>query len=615
MEKKVLLGNEAIARGAWEAGVMFASAYPGTPSTEILESLVQYKEVRAEWAPNEMDALLAAAGASLTGARAMASMKHVGVNVAADALMTLSYTGIEGGLVLVTADDPSLHSSQNEQDNRHYAKFAKVPMLEPSDAREAKEFTKIAFEISELFDTPVMVRTTTRVSHTRGVVELGERQEPKREYVLRPNPKKYTMIPAYAGPRHVVVEERIERLKAFAETFEHNRIEWGDKSVGIISSGVAYTYAKEVFPNYSFLKLGMIWPLPEKKIREFASQVDRLWIIEELDPFIEEHVRAMGIRVDLGKDKIPLCGELSPTRILEAIEGKSFVPKVEYKGTIPGRPPNLCPGCPHRGVFYVLKKLKLFVFGDIGCYTLATLPPLESIHTCVCMGSSVGMLEGAVQILKEKALGKTICVIGESTFLHAGIPALLNHTYNKSNGTIIVLNNWTTAMTGAQEHPGSGYTAKGERTFAVNYVELAKALGVKEENIKEVNPYKLEELQKVIKEEVFKDEPSFIVTKDSPCVLLRRAIKNYNPPLVVDEERCTGCKQCLESGCPALFWDASKAGEYRTTEGKIKKRKGVVKINELLCVGCGLCYQICKFEAIRGQTEKVPIGFEVIPLE
>lgn len=609
--KKVMLGNEAIARGAWEAGVVFASAYPGTPSSEILESLAQYPEIQAEWAPNEKDALMAAAGASLTGARAMASMKHVGVNVAADALMTLSYTGVEGGLVLVTADDPALHSSQNEQDNRHYARFAKVPMLEPSDAQEAKEFTKLAFEISEEFDTPVMLRTVTRLSHSRGVVELGERKELQRDYEPRRNEKKYTMIPAYAGPRHAFVEERLKRLSDFAEGFEGNRIEWGDTKVGIITSGVAYMYAKEVFPDYSFLKLGMVWPLPWKKIKEFASKVEQLWVIEELDPFLEDSIRAKGITVHLGKDRIPLVGELSPTRLKAAVTGEAYVPPIKYPNPIPSRPPNLCAGCPHRGVIYILKKLKLFVFGDIGCYTLGTLPPLNSIHSCLCMGSSVGMIEGAAQVLKEKGLGKMVAVLGESTFLHSGMTPLLNMTYNKANGTVIILDNWTTAMTGSQEHPGSGFTAKGERTFAVDYKEVAKALGVKEENIREVHPYRLDEIERVVKEEVEKNEPSLIVTKDGPCVLLRRAIEHYNPPLRVDQEICTGCRQCVELGCPALSWDPTKAGEYKTREGKTKRRKGAAFINDLLCNGCGLCYQVCEFGAIKGESEEVPFGFKV----
>ena len=609
--KKVLSGNEAIARGAWEAGVVFASAYPGTPSSEILENLATYKEIKAEWATNEKDALLAAAGAAMVGARAMASMKHVGVNVAADPLMTLSYTGIEGGLVLVTADDPEMHSSQNEQDNRHYARFAKVPMLEPSSSQEAKDFTKLAFEISEEFDTPVILRSVTRISHSKGAVELGERKELERKYGPVIKEDKYTMLPAFARGRHRVVEERFRRLKEFAETFPQNRIEMRDTSVGIITSGIAYQYAKEVFPEYSFLKLGMVWPLPERLIGEFISKVDKVYVIEELDPFLEENIRAMGYRVDVGKDRIPICGELSPTIIAEALKEGYRREEISYPNPIPPRPPNMCPGCPHRGVFYVLKKLKLFVHGDIGCYTLGALSPLKALHTTVCMGSSVGLTEGTTQVLGKEGLGKVVCVVGESTFLHSGVTPLMNMVYNKSNATVIVLNNWTTAMTGAQEHPGSGYTAKGEKTFAINYVELAKALGVKAENAREVNPYRLDELEKVIREEVKKDETSFIVTKDAPCALLRRAIKSYNKPLRVDEETCTGCRQCLELGCPALSWDISKAGEYRTADGKVKRRKGAAVINPLLCNGCGLCYQVCKFDAIKGEGEEVPIGFEI----
>lgn len=607
----MLLGNEAIARGAWEAGVVFASAYPGTPSSEILATLATYEEIQAEWATNEKDALLAAAGASLAGARAIAAMKHVGVNVAADPLMTLSYTGVEGGLVLVTADDPSHHSSQNEQDNRHYARFAKVPMLEPSDSQEAKDFTKLAFELSERFDTPVMLRTVTRVSHSRTVVELGRRKEPKRTFNPKLDEKKYTMIPAFAGPRHQVVEERLSKLKEFAETFEHNRMEMADTSVGILTSGVAYQYAKEVFPNYSFLKLGMIWPLPEKMIKEFANKVKELWVIEELDPFLEENLRAMGVRVHLGKDRLPICGELSPTVIAEAIQGEPYRPAVKYPNSMPPRPPNLCAGCPHRGPLYALKKLKLFVNGDIGCYTLGTLPPLKALHTCICMGSSIGMTHGMAKVMGKEALGKLICVLGESTFLHTGITLLLNAVYNRSSTTVLVLNNWTTAMTGGQEHPGSGFTAKGEKTWVVDYMKLAKTLGVRPENAREVDPYRLNELITVIKEEVNKDETSFIVTKNGPCVLLRRAIEAYNPPLHVDQEVCTGCRQCLELGCPAISWDSTKAGEYRTAEGKLKRRKGAAVISDFLCNGCGLCYQVCKFDAIRGETEEIPIGFKV----
>lgn len=609
--KKVLSGNEAIARGAWEAGVLFASAYPGTPSSEILENAAQYKEIKAEWATNEKDALMAAIGASFAGARAMASMKHVGVNVAADALMTVSYTGVNGGLVLVTADDPELHSSQNEQDNRHYARFAKIPMLEPSDSQEAKDFMKIAFELSEQFDTPVMLRSVTRISHSKTVVELGKRKEPERPLELAMDAPKYVMLPVYARQRHKVVEERFLKLREFVETFSENRMEINDTSVGIITGGISYQYAKEVFPNYSYLKLGMTWPLPEKLIREFISKVKKVYVIEELDPFFEENIRAMGFKVDVGKNKIPICGELSPTIVAKALISDYKEPEPFYTKPIPPRPPNLCAGCPHRAVVYVLKKLKLAVHGDIGCYTLGALPPLKNVHNNVCMGSSVGMAEGVSQVLGEKALGTMVCIIGDSTFLHSGVTPLMNMVYNKSNATVIILDNWVTAMTGAQEHPGTGYTAKGEETFAVDYIELAKALGVKPENARRVNPYNMEEFEKVVREETNKDETSVIVIADAPCVLLRRAIKSFNEPLSTDEGVCTGCRRCLELGCPAVSWDVTKAGDYKTADGKVKKRKGTSVINTMLCNGCGLCYQVCRFNAIKGKTEEVPFGFQL----
>jgi indolepyruvate ferredoxin oxidoreductase alpha subunit len=609
--KKVLSGNEAIARGAWEAGVLFASAYPGTPSSEILENAAEYKEIKAEWATNEKDALMAAIGASFAGARAMASMKHVGVNVAADALMTLSYTGVNGGLVLVTADDPELHSSQNEQDNRHYARFAKIPMLEPSDSQEAKDYTKIAFDISEQFDTPVFLRSVTRISHSKSVVELGEREELKRPLEFARDEAKYVMLPVYARQRHKVVEERLLKLKKFAETFSGNQMEINDTSVGIITGGISYQYIKDIFPNYSYLKLGMAWPLPENLIGEFIKKVKKVYVIEELDPFWEENIRIMGYKVDVGKDKIPLCGELSPTILAKALVPGYKEPEQLYKEPIPPRPPNLCAGCPHRAVIYTLKKLKLTVHGDIGCYTLGALPPLKSVHNNICMGSSVGIAEGATQVLGEKALGTMVCIIGDSTFLHSGVTPLMNMVYNKSNATVIILDNWVTAMTGSQEHPGTGYTVKGEKTSAVDYIELVKALGVKPENARRANPYNFEEFERVVKEEINKDETSVIVTTDSPCVLLRRAIKSYNEPLYVDENVCTGCRRCLELGCPAISWDVSKAGDYKTADGKIKKRKGTSLINKSLCNGCGLCYQVCKFNAIRGTTEEVPFGFQL----
>jgi indolepyruvate ferredoxin oxidoreductase alpha subunit len=609
--KKVLSGNEAIARGAWEAGVLFAAAYPGTPSSEILENLAQYQEIKAEWAPNEKDAFMAAMGAMLAGARAMASMKHVGVNVAADPFMTLTYTGVNGGFVLVTADDPQLHSSQNEQDNRHYAKFAKVPMLEPSDCQEAKDFTKRAFEISESFDTPVMLRTVTRISHSKGPVTLEERQVPLRPLALEKNVAKFVMLPVNARERHKVIEERLQKLKTFADTFEGNRLEMHDTSVGIITGGISYQYAKEIFPTASFLKLGMSWPLPEKMIKEFIRKVDKVYIIEELDPFWEENIRVLGYTIAIGKDKVPLCGELSPTILSEIFDPAYKVPTPVYSSPIPPRPPNLCAGCPHRPVFYVLKRNKLYVHGDIGCYTLGALPPLEAMSSSFSMGSSIGVHEGASQVLDEDSQAKMVCVIGDSTFLHSGITALLNMVFNKSNATVIILDNWITAMTGAQEHPGTGYTIKGEETSSVDYAALVKALGVAPENIRTVDPYNIGEFDKVLKEETNKKTTSVIITQNAPCVLLRRAISSYNESLYVDEAVCTGCRRCLELGCPAISWDASKAGEYTTADGKSKKRKGASVINSLLCNGCGLCHQVCSFGSIRGKKVAVPFGFQI----
>ena len=609
--KKVLSGNEAIARGAWEAGVLFASAYPGTPSSEILDSVAQYKEIKAEWATNEKDALMAAMGAMMCGVRAIASMKHVGVNVAADPFMTLTYTGVNGGLVLVTADDPQQHSSQNEQDNRHYAKFAKVPVLEPSDTQEAKDFTRMAFKISEQFDTPVLLRTVTRISHSKGPVELGERTVPNRPIELVNDVTKYVMLPAYARERHKVIEGRLLKLKEFAETFEGNRIEMNDTSVGIITGGIAYQYAKEVFPNASFLKLGMSWPLPQKMIKEFIGKVDKVYVIEELDPFWEENIKAMGYSIDAGKDKVPLCGELSPTIVAQIFDPNYKVPESVYGNPIPPRPPNMCAGCPHRPVFYVLKKNKLYVHGDIGCYTLGALPPLQAINCSFSMGSSVGICEGASQVLDEDGQSKMVCVIGDSTFLHSGITPLLNMVFNKSNATVIILDNWITAMTGSQEHPGTGYTATGEETVAVDYAELVRALGVAPENIRRVDPYNVEEFDKAVKEETSKKGTSVIITKDAPCVLLRRAIVSFNKPFTVDVDICTGCRQCIEVGCPAISWDESKAGEYTTADGKTKKRKGAAFIAETICNGCGLCYQICKFGAIKGESDKIDFGFKL----
>jgi indolepyruvate ferredoxin oxidoreductase alpha subunit len=598
--KELLSGNEAIARGAYEAGVTFASAYPGTPSTEILETVAKkYPEIYAEWSPNEKVALEVAMGAAFTGARALATMKHVGVNVAADPLMTLSYTGICGGLVLVTADDPQLYSSQNEQDNRNYAKFAKIPMLEPSDSQEAKDFVLKGFEISEQFDAPVMLRSVTRISHSRTPVEFRDRQKAPQEIKVRKDPPKYVMLPVYGRKRHVVVEDRLLKLKEFAETFEENRIEMNDPEVGIITSGISYQYAKEVFPEASFLKLGMVWPLPEKKIKEFRSKVKKLYVIEELDPFIEDNLILMGIQVDKGKEITPLCGELTPVILEEKLKGASAEPFLANPENIPPRPPNMCPGCPHRGMFYTIKKLKLFAAGDIGCYTLGALPPLTSLDTCVCMGASIGHAMGMSKALGKEGKGKFVAVIGDSTFMHSGMTGLANVVYNKSYATVIIADNRITAMTGAQDHPATGYTIRGEETHAVDFVELGKALGFK--NVVKANPYDLEEYEKILKAEVEKDEPSLIVNQ-GPCALLKRAIPEAKKPYTIDTDKCIGCKRCLGLGCPAITWHAEEG-----TNAEGKKRKGYATIESTICNGCGLCYQVCNVDAI-GTDEKVFYG-------
>lgn len=567
--KKLLSGNEAIAQGAYEAGVKVATAYPGTPSTEILENFARYEGVYAEWAPNEKVALEVGIGASLAKARVLVTMKHVGVNVAADPLFTLSYTGVEGGLVLVSADDPSMHSSQNEQDNRHYARAAKIPMLEPSDSQEAKDFVKIGFEISEKFNTPVILRSTTRISHSNTVVDIQERVEPTEDFVFEPNNPKYVMIPAHARTRHYFVEERMKELEEFSNEF--NEIEYNDRKIGIITASVAYRHAKEVFPDASYLKLSMGYPIPKKLIREFANNVEKIYVIEELDPFIEEQVKAMGIEVAAGKDLLPLCGELTPKIIRQAFFDEK--PTLQEKSELPLRPPALCPGCPHRGVFYVLNKLKLNVTGDIGCYTLATLPPLKSLHTCVCMGSSIGIAHGI-----DKAGGNNndlVAVIGDSTFVHSGITGLVNMVYNQSASTVIVLDNRTTAMTGGQEHPGTGLTLQKQETKALDFAELGKAVGIK--HVQVIDPYELENTEEVIKEEVERNEPSLIIT-NRPCFMIEI---ERGTPVEIDSELCRMCGVCLKLGCPALV-----------------KKKEHVEVNPILCVGCGVCEQVCRFDAI-----------------
>jgi len=595
-EVKVLQGNSAIARGAWEAGVTFASAYPGTPSSEILQEVADnYPDIYAEWSPNEKVALEVASGASIAGARAMVSMKHVGMNVASDPFMTLAYTGIKGGLMIVVADDPNVHSSQNEQDSRNWARFAKVPMLEPGDAQECKDFTKIAFDISEEFDTPVLLRGETRVSHSDSPVELEDRKKSKIPIGLDPkDAPKYVMVPANVRVRRKFIEERMRKLEAYADEFKFNRMEINDPAIGIIASGVSYLYAKEVFPEYSFLKLGMIWPLPKKMIAEFYKKVKKVMIVEELDPFFETEIKAMGYKVFHGKDLIPNMYELSPEIVEQSLKGKKYkAPKIKVKPEdLPRRPPNLCAGCSHRALFYSLKKLGTFVFGDIGCYTLAAAPPLQALHTTICMGAGIGEAHGAMKVFGKEGLGKMCAVLGDSTFLHSGITPLMGAVYNKGNSTTIILDNRITGMTGHQEHAGTGFTVRQEPTNMVNYEELSKVLGVK--SIRKVDPYKIEETMKVIKEELAKDEPSVIITVNSPCIMLKRANRKFeNPVFVINEDNCRGCKMCLEIGCPAISW-REEAGA--TKDGH--KRKGTVYIDKGVCVGCNVCTQICKYEAI-----------------
>lgn len=568
-----MLGNEGVARGAYEAGVRVATAYPGTPSTEITESIAEYDDIYAEWSPNEKVALEVAIGASIGGARAIVSMKHVGLNVAADPLFTVSYTGVNGGLVIVVADDPGMHSSQNEQDSRYYARSAHIPMLEPSDSQEAKDFVKMAFEISEKYDTPVFIRMTTRVAHSQSLVEIADREPiPLKEY--KKDFSKYVMMPGMARKRHIVVEERMKRLQEDCSSFSINRIEEGDKSIGIITSGIVYQYAKEAFPNASFLKLGMIHPLPKKLIEEFASKVEKVYVLEELEPVIEEQIRSWGIDV-IGKELFSVQGEYSAKLIEERIK-RVEVQKVSAEN-LPMRPPVLCPGCPHRAAYYVIKKLKLHIMGDIGCYTLGALPPLETVDACVCMGASIGMAHGVAKARGKDFAKKTVAVIGDSTFIHSGITGLIDIVYNNGIATVIILDNSTTAMTGHQDHPATGRTIKGEPAPVLNLVELVKAVGIK--NVRVVDPFDLEGSERILREETQKEEPSVIIFK-RPCALLD---KTFETPLKIDSSACRRCGLCLRLGCPAIE----------------NKDEGRIIINYALCNGCGLCERVCKFNAIR----------------
>jgi indolepyruvate ferredoxin oxidoreductase alpha subunit len=588
---RLLSGNEAIARGAFEAGVKVASAYPGTPSTEILENFVQYEGVYAEWAPNEKVAVEVAIGASMGGVRALATMKHVGVNVAADPIFTASYTGVRGGLVIVTADDPELHSSQNEQDNRHYAVAAKIPMLEPSDSHEAKEFTRLAYELSEKYDTPFFLRTTTRISHAKGVVRLDEPSGPPFSPGFVRDPAKWVMLPVNAKKRHFVVEERTKALREFAETFDGNRIEWGDRSLGIVTAGVAYQYVREAFPDASVLKLGLVYPLPERLFREFAAGVSRVVVVEELDPYLETHVKALGIPAQ-GKELIPIVGELDPRIVRRGITGEAA--PVRAPETVPARPPNLCPGCPHRGLFFALSKLKVAVTGDIGCYTLAALPPLSAMDTCVCMGASIGNAHGMEKALGREGIGKVVSVIGDSTFLHSGITGLMDIVYNKGCSTVILLDNSITAMTGAQENPSTGKTLHGEPTHRLSLPDLCRAIGV--EHVYVVNPHDMEQTEAVLRREIARPAPSVVIT-EAPCALLPDHRKKKRPVYEVVADRCTGCKACSRLGCPAIEW-VHFTPQEAAAAGKKATQKGMARINPLLCDGCNQCPPLCKFKAI-----------------
>ena len=569
---KLLLGNEAIARGAWEAGVRVATAYPGTPSTEITEAITVYPEVYCEWSPNEKVALEVAIGASMGGARTLCSMKHVGVNVAADPLFTVSYSGINGGLVLVCADDPGMHSSQNEQDSRFYARSAHIPMLEPSDSSECISMMKSAFEISEFYDTPVMMRVMTRVAHSRSMAVTGERADvPLREYVK--DPGKYVMMPGFARGRHVVVENRENKLRSEIGNWNLNRIEWADRKVGVICSGPVYNYVKDALPEVSILKLGMVYPLDESLIREFAAQVETLYVIEELEPFFEDAIRAMGIAVS-GKDKTGLQGELFVRQIQHRFAGQEN-PGPQLTPGIPNRPPVLCPGCPHRAIFYTLSRMGLTVIGDIGCYTLGALPPLQAMDSEICMGASIGMAAGFEKARGADVARKTVAVIGDSTFVHSGITGLINVVYNQSHTTVLILDNSTTGMTGHQPNPATGKTIRGEITTVLDLEKLCEAIGVP--SIRVVDPHDMSALKKTISEELQKDCPSVVIIR-RPCALLKR---EKEAVYTVLPDSCIGCYACMRLGCPA-----------------IEKSNGKVRINEALCVGCGQCESVCPTKAI-----------------
>lgn len=577
-EKQLMLGNEAVARGLYQSGCRVVSSYPGTPSTEITEYVSGYPEVYAEWAPNEKVAYEVAMGASIGGARAFCAMKHVGLNVAADPLFTTSYTGVGGGMVIGVADDPGMHSSQNEQDSRHYAVAAKLPMVEPADSQECLDYLDAAFQLSEEYDTPVLLRLTTRISHSQSLVTLAPRREvPLKDY--QKNPQKYVMMPNYARPRHVVVEERTQRLRQLGETSPLNRVEPGaDTSMGIITSGICYQYVKEAMPEVPVLKLGLVSPLPHQLIRDFAATVDRLVVVEELDPVIETHCLAMGLAVE-GKSLFGYIGEISQNLIRETLLGQAPLPAPVYPDATPPRPPVLCPGCPHRAVFYTLKKLKAVVFGDIGCYTLGSNPPLGAMDTTLCMGASISGLHGYNKARGPEAAQQAVAVIGDSTFAHSGITSLIDTVYNSGASTILVLDNSITGMTGHQQNPTTGYDIHGNPAPQLSIEAVCQAVGVRRVTI--VDPADLPALEKTFREEMAAQETSVVIVR-GPCVLLKGVAKK--PPVWVEEDLCIGCRACMRIGCPAIH--------YNQTTNK-------VRIDPTLCVGCGQCVGLCPTGAIQ----------------
>ena len=572
--KKLMLGNEAAARGLYEAGVSVVSSYPGTPSTEITEACAAYDEIFCEWAPNEKVAMEVAFGASLTGKRSFCGMKHVGLNVAADPLFTMAYTGVNGGLVIGVADDAGMHSSQNEQDSRHYAKAAKVPMLEPSDSAEAYAFAGLAFEISEQFDTPVFLKMCTRIAHAQSVVETGERVMPEAKPYEK-NIAKYVMMPGNAIRRHPFVEQRMRDLAEYAEESPINRIDPGtDNAIGFITASTSYQYVKEVFGDrYPVLKLGMAWPMPEKKIRGFAASVKKVVVVEELDPFIETYCRSIGIEVT-GKDIFPMEGEFSQNQVAGKM-GEAVPSGQALAEAVPGRPPVMCPGCPHRGLFYTLSRNHCTVMGDIGCYTLGAVAPLAAIDTTLCMGASIGTQHGYLKAGGAEKGGKVVSVIGDSTFMHSGMTGLANVAYNRSNSTVIILDNSITGMTGHQQNPTTGYDIKGDPAGKIDLESLCKAMGI--ERVRVVDPYDLAQCDAVLKEELAAGEPSVIISR-RPCALLKYV--KAKPPVKVDPDKCRSCKSCMRIGCPA-----------------ISMKDGKARIDTTLCVGCGVCTQLCRFDA------------------